>query len=367
MIIHGPCQKVLAVRWERHSPSIGEANISRVIIPNMNVSQIGEFGLIHELAEKIQGSRNTRFPAWQNLVLGIGDDTAAWHNEPGLTLATTDCLVEGVHFTRATTSWRDLGWKALAVNLSDIAAMGGSPRYALVTLAMPADTNKETAEELYAGMLELANGKGVAIAGGDTSASPLVFINVALTGVSGKHLLTRSAARPGDVVAVTGYLGVAAAGWRFLKSGQEIPSEAAPLLAAFQRPIPHLAEGSLLVEAGVKAAIDVSDGLVADLGHICEQSKVGARIEIPRLPLHPAVKTLFPAEAIQMALGGGEDYKLLFTAPAEIITRVSLKSTCEITVIGEVTDKHPGQVELFDESGKPFKTPDEGWQHFAPH
>jgi thiamine-monophosphate kinase len=331
----------------------------------MKVSQVGEFGLIHKLAGLVGRGHKASTPAWDNLVLGIGDDAAAWRNEPGLTLATTDCLIEGVHFTRTTIGWRDLGWKALAVNLSDIAAMGGSPRYALVTLALPADTEELAAEELYAGMAELANKHGVAIAGGDTSVAPAVLINLAVTGVAGEHLLTRSGARPGELVAVTGYPGMSAAGWRLLKEGRDFPSEASPLLTAFRRPVPRLAEGRILVESGVKTAIDVSDGLAADLGHICEASKAGAIVEVDRVPVHPTACTMFGAEAVQMALGGGEDYELLFTAPAEIITRVQEISACPVTVIGKMTGEHPGRVRLVEETGKSGHISGRGWQHFV--
>ncbi len=330
----------------------------------MRVSQSGEFGLIHSLAGIIQAGRDERAPAWRRLVLGIGDDAAAWRCEPGLTLATSDCLIEGVHFTRATIGWRDLGWKALAVNLSDIAAMGGAPRYALVTLALPEDTDEQAAAELYQGMAELANRYGVAVVGGDTSAAPAVFINLTVTG-AGEQLLTRSAAKPGDRVAVTGCLGMAAAGWQLLKEGGEIPQEADPLLSAFRHPIPRLEAGRLLVQAGVQAAIDVSDGLAADLGHICEMSRAGADVSVDRVPVHPAARALLGAAALPLALGGGEDYELLFTAPAETIKQVQAQSPVPVTVVGEITSAHPGQVRLLDAAGRPFTLPERGWQHFV--
>jgi thiamine-monophosphate kinase len=329
----------------------------------VKVSEAGEFGLIHRLAELVQANR-TVAPAWRNLVLGIGDDAAVWQAEPGLTLASTDCLIEGVHFTLETSGWHDLGWKALAVNLSDIAAMGGEPRYALVTLGLPGDTDLSDVEQFYLGMLELAQEVGTAIVGGDTSASPVVFINMAVTGQASKTLLTRSGAKPGDSVAVTGWLGAAAAGWQLIQQKKEITEAMSPLIQAFSRPRPRLDTGRRLVEAGVAAAIDISDGLVADLEHICAESRVGAVIQVDRVPVHPEVKRAFKQEALALALSGGEDYELLFAAPEAIIKDVQPGLDGPVTIIGEITAARPGQVNLVDEAGRPFSLTHKGWRHF---
>jgi len=330
----------------------------------MKVFEAGEFGLIHRLAELVQANR-TGVPAWRNLVLGIGDDAAVWRAEPGLTLASTDCLIEGVHFTRETAGWHDLGWKALAVNLSDIAAMGGEARYALVTLGLPGDTDMSDVEQFYLGMLELAQATGVAIVGGDTSASPVVFINLAVTGQASGSLLTRAGAKAGDSLAVTGWLGSAAGGWRLIKQKKEITEGMSPLMQAFSRPRPRLDAGRRLVEAGVAAAIDISDGLVADLEHICAESRVGAVVHVDRVPVHPAVKRVFRQEALALALSGGEDYELLFTAPEAIIKKVQPELDIPVTIIGEITAPRPGQVSLVDGAGKPFSLEHKGWRHFA--
>jgi thiamine-monophosphate kinase len=237
----------------------------------MKASQLGEFGLIDRLG-KIAAATGADSPSRRHLVVGIGDDAAAWQGESGQVVATADCLVEGVHFDLKTTSWRDLGWKAMAANLSDIAAMGGSPRYALITLCVPAESSAEDIEELYRGMGELANIYGVTIVGGDTSAAPLVFVGITIIGQARAHLLTRDGARPGDYIAVTGYLGASAGGLRMSQDGIPQTEASAALYHAFLRPAPRLEMGELLVAEGARCAIDISDGLLADLGHICRQS-----------------------------------------------------------------------------------------------
>ena len=266
-------------------------------------------------------------------------------------------------------SWNELGWKALATNLSDIAAMGGLPRYALVSLALPGHTEVENVTALYRGMIELAQQFEVAIVGGDTTSAPLVAITITVVGSTrnqDKHILTRSAAKPGDGVAVTGYLGAAAAGWEMLtRQLQFDPQATASLKTAFLHPYPRINEGQLLVEQGVKTAIDISDGLISDLTHICKASQVGARIEVNRVPIPPAVKINFGDRATELALSGGEDYELLFTASAEVIDKIRTAAACPITVIGEITADKIGKVTLVDSQGTPFSLHQTGWEHFA--
>ena len=276
----------------------------------MKVSQLGEFGLIDLLAKMINNSVDKSSPSWQQLILGIGDDTAAWHGETAIQLATVDSFIQDVHFSLNTASWEDIGWKALAINLSDIAAMGGMPKYALVSLSLPGHTDIEDATALYKGMIELAQQTGVAIVGGDTDSAPLVALTITVFGNAGqdKRLLTRSAARPGDQVAVTGYLGAASAGFKMLTNKLTFaPEDTNSLKEAFLRPEPRIAEGQLLAQQGIKAAIDISDGLIADLKHICQNSKVSAQIEVDRVPVHTAVKANFKEKALELALYGGED------------------------------------------------------------
>jgi thiamine-monophosphate kinase len=323
----------------------------------VKVSELGEFGLIDLLA-KMAGGGDER------LLIGIGDDAAAWQGDDSIQLASVDSFVEGVHFTPETTPWPEVGWKALAVNLSDIAAMGGIPRYALVALSLPDDSQVEDVAALYSGMLKLARQYGVTIVGGDISRAPLVAIAITILGSSPtQQILTRSSARPGDIVAVTGKLGAAAAGMEVLKHKRHLDPEAETHLKnAFLHPTPHIAEGLLLVEQGVKTAIDISDGLVADLGQICKASKVGARIEVERVPVELAVKTAFGERALELALSGGEDYELLFTASAEIVDKVKKAASCPVTAIGEITAGKG--VTLVDKEGNPFALKKVGWEHF---
>jgi thiamine-monophosphate kinase len=334
----------------------------------MKVSELGEFGLIDLLAKIAGKGQGVPAAHRQQLLTSIGDDAAAWRSDASIRIATIDCLVQDVHFTLKMTTWNELGWKALAVSLSDIAAMGGIPKYAQVSLGLPSHTEVEDIADLYKGIVELGEQFGVAIVGGNISNAPLVFIDTAVLGSVKEpdRILTRSAARPGEQIAVTGYLGAAAAGLEMLKEQIPLAPEAdASLRTAFLRPYPRVAEGQLLVEQGVKAAIDISDGLISDLSHICQSSQVGARIEVDCVPVHPEVKTKFDQKSLEMALSGGEDYELLFTASSEVIERVRNQASCPITVIGQITADKTGKIVLFDSEGKPFKPAKTGWQHFA--
>ncbi|MBA7494072.1 Thiamine-monophosphate kinase [subsurface metagenome] len=333
----------------------------------MKVSELGEFGLIDILAKMVDTSQGRQVASWQQLILGIGDDTAAWHSDAPIQLATVDSLIQDVHFSLSTTSWSELGWKALAVNLSDIAAMGGTPRYALVSLALPGATEVEDVTALYQGIIELAQQFGVAIVSGDTSNAPLVTISITILGSARNHkdILTRSTAKPADRIAVTGYLGTAAAGLEMLTKQLQLDPEAtACFRKAFLQPYPRIAEGQLLVEQGVKTAIDISDGLISDLKQICKASQVSARIEVDRLPVLPAVKTNFADKSLELAISGGEDYELLFTGSSEVINKVKRAASCPITIIGEVVAGKP-EITLIDSRGNPFNLGKAGWEHFV--
>lgn len=325
----------------------------------MKVWELGEFGLI-DLIAKTVGK-----PSRAELVLGIGDDTAAWRTGKSIQLATTDILIQDVHFNLENITWRDLGWKALAVNISDIAAMGGTPSYAMVSLGLPPDTEVTSVRELYRGLKDIAGKFDVDIVGGNISRATVVIIDVSLIGKASRILLTRSAAKPGDLIAVTGYLGTSAAGCRMLKSSLRLDRSTTALLQkAHLRPNPRVAEGQILAKNGVKAAIDISDGLISDLTHICEASKVGARVRIDRLPVHPKVKTVCKDESLNMALSGGEDYELLFTAKSRVINRIREVMSTPVTVIGEITKEHSGKVTLLDKQGKAIDWGERGWDHF---
>ena len=331
------------------------------IIGVMNVSQLGEFGLIRLLDGMVHrhGSR----PA--DLLIDVGDDAAAWRTKDEIVLATTDTLVENVHFLRRESTWQDVGWKAIAVNLSDIAAMGGIPTYALVTLGLPKDTPVVAVEQLYEGMLEIAKAHDVAIVGGDVVGAPIVVVTVTLMGrlPAGRRPLRRSTAQPGELVAVTGYLGASAAALQVLANPTGFDQATiAQVKDAHLRPRPRVREGQRLIDCGVRTAIDLSDGLLSDLTHVCEQSHLGARVWVERVPIHPLVAQALGTQAIKMALTGGEDYELLFTAPSAVMEVAARGVEALVSVVGEMVSGPP-QVTLLDRAGNVIEWQDGGWDH----
>lgn len=337
----------------------------------MKVSRIGEFGLIAALSRITSAATNEKWQSLRQITVGMGDDAAVWKTENPFQIATVDSMVEGIHFTLKTITWRELGWKSLAVNLSDIAAMGGVPLYAFVSIGLPADTLVEDVTALYEGMTELASMHEVAVAGGDTVTSPVVFISVTVIGRASNdegRVLTRSAAQPGDKVAVTGELGASAAGLRMLLEGRKFPARAtAELRRAHDAPTPRLAEGRKLVSLGVKAGMDISDGLIGDLTHICDMSRVSARVDVDRVPVSRAVTRCFGERARGFALSGGEDYELLFTAPARIMARAEKTLGCPVSVVGEIipSGRRKPRVHLVNGHGDVVDLKHKGWDHFS--
>src|SRR4030043_2188689 len=184
----------------------------------MKVSELGEFGLIELLADIVDRTRNPGYISWQRLLIGIGDDAAVWQGDNSTQLATTDSLIQDTHFDLNITTWEELGWKAIAVNLSDIAAMGGIPGYALISLALPGELETDCISSLYQGMAQIANKFGVAIGGGNIASASKTMISVTVLGnLDSTSTLTRLAAVPGDQLAGTGYPGRSAAGFRMPK------------------------------------------------------------------------------------------------------------------------------------------------------
>jgi len=329
----------------------------------MKLNEIGEFNLIQRLSAMAnQHNSNTK----QNgIVRGIGDDSAAWQNQSSMTLATTDCLVQGVHFNSGDVPWYDLGCKAMAVNISDIAAMGGRARFALITLGLPQSCTVENIEELYAGLLDTSQNYGVSIIGGDLSSCDTLFINIALMGQSEKQVMTRDGAQVGDQIALTGFTGLASA-WLREEKHDKITEEAKNTLKqAFWRPQPRLLEGIKLLDAGVCAAIDISDGLTADLEHICKASKVSAVVNIKHVPIHPILNEYFNGQALDMALGGGEDYELIFTAKPGVMSHVINTLQIPCYVIGEIIDNPQSKVFLMNPDGTQYFPSSKGWNHFG--
>src|SRR5262249_32987705 len=302
---------------------------------------LGERGLIERTRRRLGG-------AGGQVRVGIGDDAAAVAWPPGqVLLLTTDTLVEDVHFRRSTATLREVGSKAMAVNLSDIAAMGGEPRYALLALVLPADCSVADVDELYTGLLDMAARYDVRLIGGDTCPAPdRSALTRPMVGQADGPPVRRSGARPGDAILVTGTLGAAAAGLAALEHGRlVVPDDVAePGRRAHRSPTPRVAEGRVVRASGVATAmIDLSDGLATDLGHIAEESGVGARVRLAALPVSGAprgmARLLHRARGTG-AVGGGEDYELLFTAPADgaaaLARRVTEATGTPVSLIGEV-------------------------------
>ena len=335
----------------------------------MRIKELGEFGLIGRLNALVIGQRSgpdNGAPFSFRLTVDSGDDTAAWKTGSATELLTTDTVVEGVHFTRSTTPWRDLGWKSLASNISDVAAMGGLPLYALVTLGLSPEAEVEEIDELYAGMLEIGNQYGVAIIGGDMVSSPVAFVTVALTGLHPGQPMLRSAARAGHQVAVTGYLGGSGGGLRLMLDRPEASDAAGDYLRrCHRRPLPAVAEGRALSDAGVAAAMDVSDGLAGDLAKLCHASGVSARLFAGSIPVHPLLVQTFPDGYLDLALNGGEDYLLLFTADADTMVKVMPGLPEGAAVVGEIVGGEPGRVTIVEPSGAETVVGAGGWDHFA--
>ncbi len=330
----------------------------------MKVSELGEFRLIELIADIVAKSGTTS----KNLLIGIGDDAAAWLGDDPIQLSTTDSLVQDIHFTLNTITWDELGWKALAINLSDIAAMGGIPRYALVSLALPGDIEVDSVAQFYHGMIGLARLFYVSIAGGNIVQAPLVAITLTVVGSAEQpsNILTRSAAVPGDHIAVTGYLGSSAGGLKMLRGGLELDQETTSFLRnAHLKPYPRVWEGKTLARLGIRAAIDLSDGLIADLSKLCQASGVGAQVRVDRLPVHPLLKAAFKSDYFSLALSGGEDYELLFTGDPVLIDKIGQAAQYPITVIGEIVNDEPGRVTLLDEKNRVIEWHQAGWEHFV--
>ena len=331
------------------------------IVPRYNdtmlVKDVGEFGLI-EILKKVLESE--AFQVDTALLVGIGDDAAAWTTNVSTTVLTTDTMVEGVHFARNPGRWNDVGWKAMAVNLSDIAAMGCQPDYAVVTLGLAKDQPVSELVEIYQGLSAASKKYEFGVVGGDLVRSDTFFISVSIIGTSQNGLiLQRDTAQSGDTIAVTGTLGTSAGGLRQLAKD----SSANTILSrAHMRPIPRIETGSLLGVHSVHSAIDISDGLIDDLSKLCTASGVGAVIDTSLLPINPTLKTTFPDEWQKLAMTGGEDYELLFTGPLETIQSISTATDVPVTAIGHIVDGGEVSVRQPNESSITYDTT--GWDHF---
>ncbi|MBW2482982.1 MAG: thiamine-phosphate kinase [Desulfobacterales bacterium] len=333
----------------------------------MSLKEIGEFGFIKKI------SRGCLIRP-ENIVKAIGDDAAAFRSDPDqLALITTDLLVERIHFLRDAISGFDLGYKSLAVNLSDIAAMGGTAREAFVSIAIPDDCQLNYLDDIYDGIKDLAAEFDVNVLGGDTTRSKIdLIINIVVQGiVPSTELLCRDAARPSDVIYSTGFLGDSKAGLHLILNQITADAEGlTSLLKAHNRPYPHLNEGRFLArQPGVRAAIDTSDGLSSDLGHIAEESKVGARLYADKIPISPNLRDFcdrFGFDPVDYALSGGEDYTLLCTISPERAEEIANAFEKEfkrpLFAIGEITVAK--QFTLIYPDGRTKPIAPTGWDHF---
>lgn len=333
----------------------------------MDIKEIGESRLIQRIAD-------TYPSAHSSIIVGIGDDAAALEvSSQNLLLATSDLLVEDVHFDLSFTNSYYLGRKALAVNLSDIAAMGGTPRYFLTSLALPPHLPLPWVDDLYRGMMELADEYSTALIGGDTNASPgkLMIAITALGEIDPDKLIRRSGAQAGDGIYVTGTLGDAALGLLLLRNAPPDNPLASDntLTLKHLSPLPRIKEGKTLADHHLPSAmIDISDGLVTDLRRILTASNTGATVFLSQLPRSEALEhnLLYPEKTkIDCVLGGGEDYELLFTvAPSkeQELLRLGEKAGLPITKIGDVNTSQ--ELVVLDHDQRPYPAAHLGYDHF---
>lgn len=336
----------------------------------MLVEDLGEFALIKRIAEIVGASG-------RDTVVPLGDDASVVKANPSrYIIFTTDILIEDVHFRLGFGSPRQLGYKTLVVNISDIAAMAGLPRFAVVSLGLRPRTEVSFVEELYEGMKEAADKFEMNIVGGDTSRSAQTVINVALLGeVEPELLRTRSEARVGDTILVTGFLGASAAGLELLLDPRD------RVLSQWDDELKHrhlfpparIREARTASRLGARAMEDISDGLVAEIGHICEQSRVGARLDASAVQIGKGVIEVGQAlgkSSLELALSGGEDYELVFTAPQKsaqaIASAVESETGTKVSIVGEITPAEEGIIFL-DDAGQRIEVASRGYEHFRPH
>ncbi|MFH1033019.1 MAG: thiamine-phosphate kinase [Pseudomonadota bacterium] len=337
--------------------------------PADTLASLGEFGLIARL-EALLAREGATTPG---VVLGLGDDTAILSPQPGQELLVTcDSMVAGRHYLPEVITPRELGRRAMAVNLSDVAAMGGQPLYALVSLGLTAQTRVAMVEEMYQGFLAELRPWGAAVVGGNiTKTEGPAFIDVTMLGqVPAGRALRRGGGREGHAILVTGQPGQAAAGLRGLSQpGQEADPE---LRRAYLTPTPRCAEGRAVGQSGLASAmIDISDGLLGDLGHICEQSGTGALLEAASLPVSPALAAAAGAwglDPLDLVLSDSDDYELIITCPPEnvpdLMAVIAAVSPLAVSRIGRLVPASQGLGLALPDGGLRRLSP-RSWDHFA--
>ncbi len=335
----------------------------------MTLGKLGEFGLISRLTSDIKSDG-------PEVVQGIGDDTAVLRLcKDRLLLATCDVQIDGIHFLSDAFQPEQIGGRAAAVNLSDIAAMGGTPTFAIVSLAAPLETQISFLEGVYAGLRAGLNRWGAEIVGGNTAELPeRVMIDVTLLGeVSPDRLLLRSRAEPSDILCVTGDLGASAAGLKLLETPSIQVDKACreKAISAYRTPVPRIPEGSFLGKTGmVTSCIDLSDGLLGDAAHIAKMSDVTVCIDFDRVPIDNTAICVADAADLdvnRLALSGGEDFELLFTsrssAVEDVIKKLEYETGTRASIIGEIRS---GSSEVqIEKQGRSLDIPAGGFEHFG--
>jgi thiamine-monophosphate kinase len=336
------------------------------------LGDVGEFGLIHRI-HKLLKKEGVKTPG---VTLGIGDDTASIQPRAGYELLLTcDCLIDGQHFLSDRIHPLDLGRRAMVVNLSDIGAMGGQPLYALVSLGLKTDMTVEDVENMYRGFTMELNPFGASVIGGNiTKTKDAIFIDITLIGeVAQGNLMLRSTAKAGDAILVTGYPGQAAAGLKFLlRSESKKNLEEHPLVRTYNTPTHRAREGQAIARSGYATAmIDTSDGFLGDLGHICQDSGVGAELIQEKLPLSDDLRQAaleLKLDPYELFLQDSDDYELIITAAprnaAQIRSAVASVSNVPITEVGKITDS-VGDIQLILPDGAHRQITPSGWDHFA--
>jgi thiamine-monophosphate kinase len=338
--------------------------------PPATVGEIGEFGLIARLRAICTQGRG----AGDEVLLGIGDDAAAFRVEPGrAVLATCDIQIENVHFRSGCISPYQLGRRSVAVNQSDIASMGGEPTLALVSVTLPPELPVESFDAMFLGMRDQMAEFSAAIVGGNLARGDKLVVDVFLLGKADPgRILTRAGAEPGDVIYVTGELGASAAGLALLSHSDPPPAGLTRLVEAHLQPRPRVREGVAIARAGLaRAMIDISDGLAADLHHICEASRVGAEVRQADVPCAEGIETVAEmcgADPWHYVLFGGEDYELLFTVRADAAERVpdlAKRLGTPVHRIGTILPPEYG-IQLLGPDGTRVPLTATGWDHFQP-
>lgn len=318
------------------------------------MSSKGEFGFVDFIKE--------RFPSPDG-VCGIGDDCAVIPSPPGELLFSTDLLMEGVHFLREESSPEDIGWKSAAVNISDIAAMGGIPMATFLSIALPKDALGEWAERFMEGYSQISRLYDIPLLGGDTTSSLRdIAVNVGILGRCPTGIRAmRSSAKVGEFIYVTGPLGDSAGGLQAILNAMERSDDVSVLIGKHKRPVPRVREGQILINSGkVSAMMDISDGIASDLRHILKASSVGAQVHLDRIPLSENLRRVCSRHGMdpyRLATGGGEDYELLFTASDGIEDHLDFP----VYQIGEIVS---GDSLIWMADGRAVDFEIEGYNHF---